>query len=200
MRVSARTPAAQSAPIPPPTPDIGVASAPEQVPSVAYPPGVQVPVIVNNFISVVSDEADLAQQRRDFLARQREERQGVPAPKHAQPGSAPAASQSQQSVSSGPEGEQTRAVKNWALLSQAGFFRIVQRWRCRELQKRWEACMKLKNHLQNHQWEKTRSLPWAVAEGFKGSQPKKRLSAKPARAEGGLGAESSDEDPVQLIR
>ena len=158
------------------------------------------PVIVNNFISVVSDEADLAQQRRDFLARQRDERQGVPAPRRAQRGSAPATSQNQQSVSSTAEGEQTRAVKNWALLTQAGFLRIVERWRCRELQKRWEACMKLKNHLQNHAWEKTRSTPWAIAEGFKGSQPKKRLSAKPARAKGGLGTESSDEDPVKLIR
>ena len=60
--------------------------------------------------------------------------------------------------------------------------------------------MKLKNHLQNHAWEKTRSTPWAIAEGFKGSQPKKRLTAKPARAKGGLGTESSDEDPVKLIR
>ena len=195
VRFSARTPAAQSAPSPPPTPDIGVASVPEQVPSAAYPASVQVPVVVNNFISVVTDEADLAQQRREFLARQREQGQGVPAPKRAQRGSA-----SQQSTNSGPEGEQTRAVKNWAQLSQAGFFRIVQRWRNRELQKLWEACMKLRNHLQNHEWEKGRSEPWAVAEGFKGSQPKKRLSAKPTRSKGGLGAESSDEDPVKLIR
>ena len=193
VRAFARTPAAQSAPIPPPTPDIGVASAPEQVPIAAYPTGVQVPVVVNNFISVVTDEADLAQQRREFLARQREQRQGVPAPKRTQRGSA---SQSQQSASPGSEEEQTRAVKNWAQLSQAGFFRIVQRWRCRELQKRWE----LRHHLQNHEWEKTRSEQWAIAEGFKGSQPKKRLSAKPARSKGGPGAESSDEDPVKLIR
>ena len=60
--------------------------------------------------------------------------------------------------------------------------------------------MELRNHLQNHEWEKTRNTPWAVAEGFKGSQPKKRLSAKPARSKGGLGAESSDEDPVKPIR
>ena len=60
--------------------------------------------------------------------------------------------------------------------------------------------MKLKARLQNHAWEQGRSEPWAIAEGFKGSQSKKRLSAKPARAKGGLGAESSDEDPVKLIR
>ena len=60
--------------------------------------------------------------------------------------------------------------------------------------------MKLRHHLQNHEWEKTRNSEWAIAEGFKGSQSKKRLSAKPARAKGGLGAESSDEDPVKLIR
>ena len=59
--------------------------------------------------------------------------------------------------------------------------------------------MKLRNRLANHAWEKTRSSDWAVAEGFKGSQPKKRLSVKPARAKGGLGSESSDEDPVRLI-
>ena len=197
VRFSARTPAAQSAPSPPPTPDIGVASVPEQVPSAAYPASVQVPVVVNNFISFVTDEADLAQQRREFLARQREQGQGVPAPKRTQRGPAP---QGQPSSGSGTEGEQSRAVRNWAQLSQAGFFRIVQRWRNRELQKRWEACMKLKARLQNHEWEKGRSEPWAIAEGFKGSQSKKRLSAKPARAKGGLGAESSDEDPVKLIR
>ena len=206
VRVATRTrsatpPTAHPAPVPPPTPDIGVASAPEQVPSSAYPQGVQVPVVVNNFISLVTDEADLAQQRREFLARQREERQGAPAPpRRAQRVSVPATSPSQPSVSTTSTEDQTRAVKNWAHVAQVGFFRIVERWRCRESQKRWEACMKLKNHLQNHQWEKTRSLPWAVAEGFKGSQPKKRLSAKPARAEGGLGVESSDEDPVKLIR
>ena len=91
VRVSASTPAAQSAPSPPPTPDIGVASVPEQVPSAVYPASVQVPVVVNNFISVVTDEADLAQQRREFLARQREQGQGVPAPKRTQRGSAPQA-------------------------------------------------------------------------------------------------------------
>ena len=112
VRVFARTPAAQSAPIPPPTPDIGVASAPEQVPSAAYPTGVQVPVVVSNFISGVTDEADLAQQRRDFLARQREQRQGVPAPKRTQRGSVPSSSPSPQSVNPGSEEGQTRAVKN----------------------------------------------------------------------------------------
>ena len=198
---SATPPSGPSAPVPPPTPDIGVASAPKQVPSSAYPQGVQVPVVVNNFISLVTDEADLAQQSHEFLARQREERQVPQAPpRRAQRVSVPATTPSQPSVSTTGAEDQTRAVKNWAQLAQVGFFRIVERWRCRGLQKRWEACMKLKNHLQNYQWEKTRSLPWAVAEGFKGSQPKKRLSAKPARAKGGLGTESSDEDPVKLIR
>ena len=197
---SATPPSGPSAPVPPPTPDIGVASAPEQVPSSAYPQGAQVPVVVNNFISLVTDEADLAQQRREFLARQREERQVPQAPpRRAQRGRVSATAPSQPSVSTTSAEDQTRATKNWAQLAQVGFFRIVERRRCRELQKRWEACMKLRNHLQNHALEKTRSSAWAVAEGFKGSQPKKRLSVKPARAKGGLGTESSDEDPVKLI-
>ena len=90
-------------------------------------------------------------------------------------------------------------MKNWAHLSQEVFFRAICRRRYRLLQQRWEACMKLRNRLANHEWEKGRSSDWAVAEGFKGRQPKKRLSVKPARAKGGLGSESSDEDPVRLI-
>ena len=197
---SATPPSGPSAPVPPPTPDIGVASAPEQVPSSAYPQGVQVPVVVNNFISLVSDEADLAQQRREFLARQREERQVPQAPpRRAQRVPASTAATSQTPVSTTTAEDQTRGVKNWAQLAQEVFFRAIKRRRCRELQKRWEACMKLRNRLANHAWEKTRSSDWAVAEGFKGSQPKKRPSVKPARAKGGLGSESSDEDPVRLI-
>ena len=204
VRVVARTrsatpPLGRSAPVPPPTPDIGVASVPEQVPSSAYPQGVQVPVVANNFISLVSDEADLAQTRREFLARQREERQAPQAPPRRAQRAASTAVTGPAPISSTTAGDQTRGVKNWAQLAQEVFFRAIKRRRCRELQKRWEACMKLRNRLANHAWEKTRSSDWAVAEGFKGSQPKKRLSVKPARAKGGLGPESSDEDPVRLI-
>ena len=87
-------------------------------------------------------------------------------------------------------------MSNWKELSQAVFFRSVQRVRCRELQKLWEARMKLKRRLETHPWEAARNSAWAKEEGFKGSQPKNRPSQKPSRAKGGKTAESSDEDRV----
>ena len=199
VRVSTRTRAAQAAPPPSPTPDIGVAEAPLQVPAAAYPQGVQVPVIVNNFINVVGDEAGLASGRRKFLIRQREQRQ--PAPKRA-PRDPAASSSSQHSAQDPPRTatRRERAVENWAALAQAGFFRIVQRWCCRELQKCWESCAKALHHFEHHEWEETRNSDWAELEGLKGSQGKKRLSTKPSQAKGGRGADSSDEDPAKLTR
>ena len=49
VRGPTTVPAAQSVLPPFPTPNIGGAVAPEQVPAAAYPHGVQVPVIVNHF-------------------------------------------------------------------------------------------------------------------------------------------------------
>ena len=132
VRVRARTPAAQAAPPPSPTPDTGVAAAPEQVSAAAYPQGVQVPVIVNNFINVVGDEAGMAQERREFRIRQREPRQGVLAPKGAQRDASAVTGSQQEAPDSPRTARHKRIVGNWADLAQAGFFRIVQRWRCRD--------------------------------------------------------------------
>ena len=154
-----------------PSPDTGGAETADQ----------PVSIVVNNYYSV-GDDSTLVAERREYLARQRAQRPRAGA-------------------SSGyplPTGRDrhTKAVSNWKELSQAIFFRSVQRVRCRELQKLWEACMKLKRRLETHPWEAARNSAWAKEEGFKGSQPKSRLSQKPSRAKGGKTAESSDEDRV----
>ena len=158
-----------------PSPDTGGAEASE-------PPA---SIIVNNYYCV-SDSSRLVAEREEFITRQRARRPGA-------------------GVSGGyssPAGidKVTRATKNWALLAQSVLFRNVQRWRCRELQKLWESCMKLKRRLETHPWEVARNSDWAKAEGFKGSQPKHRLPQKPSRAKGHKSADSSDEDPVKMIR
>ena len=60
--------------------------------------------------------------------------------------------------------------------------------------------MELKRRLETHHWEVARNSAWAKEEGFRGSQPKNRLSQRPSRAKGGKSAESSDEDPVKMVR
>ena len=138
-----------------PSPDTGGAEASE-------PPA---SIIVNNYYCV-SDDSRLVAERREFLTRQRAQRPGAGAPSGYSP-------------SAGSD-RQTRASSNWASLTQAVFFRNVQRWRCRELQKLWGSCMKLKRRLETHPWEAARNSAWAKEEGFKGSQPKNRLSQKPS--------------------
>ena len=143
------------------------------------------PIIVNNYYCV-GDESRLVAERREFLVRQRAQRPGAGA----------------QGGHPSPAGSErhTRALGNWASLSQAVFFRTVQRWRCRELQKLWESCMKLKRRLETHPWEAARNSAWLKEEEFKGSQPKSRHSQKPSRAKGGRDAEPSDEDRVKMVR
>ena len=158
-----------------PSPDTGGAEASE-------PPAA---IIVNNYYCV-SDSSRLVAEREEFINRQRARRPGAGVTGGY---SAPAGTD-----------KVTRATKNWASLAQSVFFRNVQRWRCRELQKLWESCMKLKRRLETHPWEVARNSDWAKAEGFKGSQPKHRLSQKPSRAKGHKSADSSDEDPVKMIR
>ena len=158
-----------------PSPDTGGAEASE-------PPA---SIIVNNYYCV-SDDSRLVAERREFLTRQRAQRPGAGAPSGYPP-------------SAGSD-KQARASNNWASLAQAVFFRNVQRWRCRELQKLWESCMKLKRRLETHPWEAARNSDWAKEEGFKGSQPKHRLSQKPSRAQGRKSIDSSDEDPVKMVR
>ena len=155
-----------------PSPDTGGAEA-------ADPP---VPIVVNNYYCV-GDDSTLVAERREFLARQRAQRPGAGAPSGYPP---PVGSE-----------RQTKAVGNWGALTQAVFFSSVQQVRCRELQKLWESCMKLKRRLETHPWEAARNSAWAKEEGFKGSQPNSRLSQKPSRAKGGKSAEPSDEDRVK---
>ena len=140
-------------------------------------------IVVNNYYCV-GDDSSLVAERREFLARQRAQRPGAGAPSGYPP---PVGSE-----------RQTRAVSNWRALTQAIFFRGVQRVRCRELQKLWVSCMKLKRRLETHPWEAARNSAWAKEEGLKGSQPKNRLSQKPSRAKGGKNAEPSDEDRVKI--
>ena len=111
-----------------PSPDTGGADASE-------PPA---SIIVNNYYCV-GDDSRLVAERREFLARQRAQRPG-------------AGAQGGYPTPAGSE-RHTEALSNWAALSQAVFFRNVQRWRCRELQKLWESCMKLKRRLETHPWE-----------------------------------------------
>ena len=158
-----------------PSPDTGGAET-------ADPPA---SIIVNNYYCV-GDDSSLVAERREFLARQRAQRPGAGAPSGYPP---PAGSE-----------RHTKALSNWASLSQAVFFRNVQRCGCRELQKPRESCMKLKRRLETHSWEAARNSAWAKEEGFKGSQPKSRLSQKPSRAKGGRSADSSDEDRVKMVR
>ena len=154
-----------------PSPDTGGAETVDQ----------PVSIVVNNYYSV-GDDSTLVAEKREYLARHRAQRPG-------------AGASSGYPLLAGRE-RHTRAVGNWRELSQAIFFRSVQRVRCRELQKLWESCMKLKRRLETHPWEAARSSAWAKEEGFKGSQPKSRLSQKPSRAKGGKNTESSDEDRV----
>ena len=152
-----------------PSPDTGGAEATDQ----------PVSIVVNNYYNV-GDDSNLVAERSEYLARQRAQRPSAGAPS----GYPPPANRDRH----------TKAVGNWKELSQAVFFRSVQRVRCRELQKLWEACMKLRHRLETHPWEATRSSSWAREEGFKGKQPKNRLSQKPSRAKGGKTAESTDEE------
>ena len=99
-----------------PSPDTGGAET-------ADPPA---SIIVNNYYCV-GDDSSLVPGRREFLARQRAQRPGAGAPSGYPP-------------LTGSE-RQIKASSNWASLTQAIFFRNVQRWRCRELQKRWGWCM-----------------------------------------------------------
>ena len=116
-----------------PSPDTGGAEASDSA----------APIIVNNFYTVIGDEARLVAERREFLARQRAQRQGAGAQGGHQ---SPAGSE-----------RHTKALGNWASLSQAVFFRNVQRWRCRELQKLWGSRIKLKRALETHPWEAARN-------------------------------------------
>lgn len=154
-----------------PSPDTGGAGATDQ----------PVSIVVNNYYSV-RDDSTLVAERREYLARQRAQR--------------PSAGASSGHPLPADRDRHTKAVSNWKELSQAIFFRSVQRVRCREVQKLWEACMKLRHRLETHPWEATRSSAWAKEEGFKGRQSKSRLSQKPSRAKGGKTAESTDEEQV----
>ena len=160
VRLVTAAPSVQSGPPVNPSPDTGGVAAPEPMPADGYPHGSSPPITINSYY-VVGDEAGLLAERRAFLARQRAQRQ-VAGPQGVSQSSVgvPRNSEIHERPTRG-RSKQQRALDSWAALAQVGFFRLVQRWRCRELQKLWGSCTKVKRRLETNPWEVARNSDWA---------------------------------------